>query len=260
MSGLVLLEPEAGYARIRINRAEKRNAMNQAARDALRDALDTVRGQFPVVVLTGVDDVFCGGIDLKEVQAQALEGSEQALADWRGLNVELREHPAVFIAAVNGIALGGGVTLTGVCDLAIAADDAAFGMPEVGFGIYPNPAGPAAQLSLTRKRAAWLVLTAERISAAQAADWGLINEAVPRHALDARVAQVAKAMARFDAATLAHSKKAVDQIPLAIDDWATAFETGARVNAGIRAAGDPAAAALNRFRRGERNPGQGRET
>ena len=135
MSGLVLLEPEAGYARIRINRAEKRNAMHQAARDALRDALDTVRGQFPVVVLTGVDDVFCGGIDLKEVQAQALEGSEQALADWRGLNVELREHPAVFIAAVNGIALGGGVTLTGVCDLAIAADAAAFGMPEVGFGM-----------------------------------------------------------------------------------------------------------------------------
>ncbi len=260
MSELVRLEPGDGFAWIRINRPEKRNAMNQVARDGLREAMERARGRYPVVALTGVDDIFCGGIDLKEVQAQALEGSQQALADWRALNVEIRAHPSVFIAAVNGIALGGGVTLTGVSDLAIAADDAAFGMPEVGFGMYPNPAGPATQLSLSRKRAAWLVLTTERISAATAVEWGLINEAVPRVDLEPRVSELASQLSRFDSATLAHSKRALDQIPLAVDDWAEAFEAGAQANARIAAAGDPAAAALARFRRGERNPGQGNGT
>jgi enoyl-CoA hydratase/carnithine racemase len=75
----------------------------------------------------------------------------------------IREHPAIFVAAVNGFALGGGATLISMCDLAIAADQAEIGMPEIGFGAYPQYSGPAAQIQLTAKRAAWLVLTAECI-------------------------------------------------------------------------------------------------
>ena len=64
--------------------------------------------------------------------------------------------PAIFDAAVNGFALGGGATLISMCDLAIAADQAEIGMPEIGFGAYPQCSGPAAQIQLTAKRAAWL--------------------------------------------------------------------------------------------------------
>ena len=135
---IVLFEPREGYAWIRINRPEKRNAMNREARDGLRAAMARARDGFPVVAITGVDTTFCGGIDLKEVQAEAERGEQTALADWRDLNAEIREHPSIFIAAVNGLALGGGVTLTGVCDLAVAAEEARFGMPEVGFGMYPK--------------------------------------------------------------------------------------------------------------------------
>lgn len=254
---IVEFEPLDTHAWIRINRPEKRNAMNKEARDALRAALASARGQFSVVAITGVAQTFCGGIDLKEVQADAERGSEATLADWRALNAEIREHPSVFIAAINGIALGGGVTLTGVCDLAIAADDAEFGMPEVGFGMYPNPAGPATQLSLTRKRAAWLVLTAERISAARAAEWGLVNEAVPREQLEPRVNEIAARMAAFDATTLRECKFMLDEVPLKVDDWRGAFRAGVTANANINAASSSASEGLARFKRGERNPGQG---
>ena len=254
---LVRLEAREGFAWVRINRPDKRNAMNQAARDALRDALTKARGQFPVLALTGTGKSFCGGIDLKEVEAEALQGSQAALSDWRNLNAEIREHPAVFIAAVNGIALGGGVTLTGVCDLAIASEEAEFGLPEVGFGMYPNPAGPAAQLSLPRKRAAWMVLTAERIDAQQAVDWALVNESVPASELEPRVEAIARRMAQFDAAALRECKAVLDEIPMRIGGWREAFEVGVAANTAIKASGDPAAAALARFKRGERNTGQG---
>lgn len=254
---LIRLDPREGFAWLRINRPAKRNAMNQATRDALREALAKARDEFPVLALTGTGSVFCGGIDLKEVEAEALRGSEAALTDWRNLNAEIREHPSVFIAAVNGIALGGGVTLTGVCDLAIASHEAEFGLPEVGFGMYPNPAGPAAQLSLPRKRAAWMVLTAERIGAQQAVEWALINECVPSEQLEPRVEAIAGRIAGFDSAALRECKAMLDQIPMRTGGWREAFDAGVGANAAIRVSGDPAAAALARFKRGERNTGQG---
>jgi enoyl-CoA hydratase/carnithine racemase len=65
-----------------------------------------------------------------------------------------------------------------MCDLAIAADQAEIGMPEIGFGAYPQFSGPAAQIQLTAKRAAWLVLTAERIDGRTAEAWGMVNRSV----------------------------------------------------------------------------------
>ncbi|MGR8920583.1 MAG: enoyl-CoA hydratase/isomerase family protein [Gammaproteobacteria bacterium] len=248
---------DSGVGWVRLNRPDKRNAMNQAARDELRAALEQAREEVSVVVLTGCDGAYCAGMDLKEIREQSEQGSEAGLADWRALNVQIREHPAIFIAAVNGLALGGGLTLVSVCDLAIAAEDAEFGMPEVGFGMYPNPSGPATQLSLTRKRAAWLVLTTERIDGRTAASWGLINEAVPAAALEARAREIAERLAGFDRVTLREAKRALDTIPLAVDDWASAIAAGVRANQRIRNESSALDGALDRFRAGGRNPGQG---
>ena len=86
---LVTLESESSYGLIRINRPDKRNAMNLQARDELRACLATARGTCKVIIITGVDDIFCGGIDLKEVQAEAETGSKRALTDWRDLNAAI---------------------------------------------------------------------------------------------------------------------------------------------------------------------------
>jgi feruloyl-CoA hydratase/lyase len=243
---LVEFEADRGFAWIRLNREDKRNAMNQRARDELRSALDDARA-FPAAVITGADRSFCAGVDLQEVREQAAVGSEHALADWSELNLGLREHPAVLIAAVNGIALGGGSTLAGMCDLAIAAHEAEFGLPEIGFGMYPNPAGPVVQMGLTRKRAAWLVLTARRIDGRTAAAWGLVNESVPGDELTAAAAVLARHIAQFDRAALIECKRALDLIPLA--DWRAAFELGVATNARIKRASGAVDDALERFRR-----------
>ncbi|MEM7251579.1 MAG: enoyl-CoA hydratase/isomerase family protein [Pseudomonadota bacterium] len=255
-ASLVIFEPAEGFSWIRFNRPEKRNAMNQAARDALRDAMANAQAHAPVVLLTGSGGSFCGGIDLKEVQAQAKEGSTQALEDWRDVNLQIRAHPAVFVAVVNGVALGGGTTLTGICDLAIAGETASFGMPEIGFGMYANPAGPATQLAqLSRKRAAWLLLTANRIDARTALAWGLINDVSPDAALEGDAASLGTHLAQFDGRVLTECKRALDAIPQT--DWRGAFEYGAGANARINDNTEAALEGLTRFSRGERNPGQG---
>jgi enoyl-CoA hydratase/carnithine racemase len=254
---LVEVEGAEAYAWIRLNRPDKRNAMNQAARDALRDALWQVRERYRVVILTGNGSAFCAGIDLDEVRAEAAAGSEAAIADWRALNLELREHPAIFIAAINGIALGGGVTLVSVCDLALAAEDAELGLPELSLGTYPSPSGPAAQIALTRKRAAWLVLTAERIDGRTAAAWGLVNAAVPAAELEARAAALATRIASFDAAALRESKRALDRIPLTIDSWHRAFASGAETSARIRQVSRPFEDALEHRARPVSKPSEG---
>ncbi len=252
----VMLTQNDGWALIRLNRPDQRNAMNRAARAAFAAALERVKGTAKVVVVTGADPAFCAGIDLKERAADTAAGIvEGKETEWSEVCLSIRAHPAVFIAAVNGIALGGGTTLVNTCDLAIAAEEASFGMPEVGFGIYPAPAGPAAQLTLTRKRAAWLALTTERIDGRTAEAWGLVNRVVPKADLLAAAEDLARRIARFDAAALGESKRALDLIPGT--DWAAAFAAGGAVNERIRNLSDAGAAGIARFARGERNAGQG---
>jgi 1,4-dihydroxy-2-naphthoyl-CoA synthase len=116
MTSLVTVEHRPGYALVGLNRPEKKNALNRAARRELLAALTSLRAECRAIVLTGCGDSFCSGVDLKEARADA----EAATApdpgsDWIEVLIAIREHPAVFIAAVNGLALGGGATLVSVC-------------------------------------------------------------------------------------------------------------------------------------------------
>ena len=232
--GDIALADRGTYAVLSIEREAKRNAMNRACRTGLRAAMEHARGRFAAIVLTGSGRSFCSGIDQKERAQDLARGEHGGSAEWVDVNVAIREHPAIFIAAVNGLALGGGATLINVCDLAIAADTAEIGMPELTFATYPGMAGPSTQLTLTRKRAAWMVLTAERIPARTAEAWGLVNQCVPAGQLLPAAEAVEQKIAQYDAAALAASKQALDQIPAHITDWRQALAHGELVNARIR--------------------------
>ena len=256
---LVVLQDHGEYAHLRINRPEKRNAMSRAARQALRARLEEIR-HHKVVVLTGTGPSFCAGIDLKESLAERSADGEGAVREWIDCLLAIRRHPAIFIAAVNGVALGGGTSLINVADLAIAADEAQMGMPEMGFATYPGMAGPSTQLMLSRKRAAWMVLTTRRIDGPTAERWGLVNLSVPLAQLAAEADALARHVAQFDAVALGESKRALEAIPARIADWAGAFDHGQSVNAAIRAKTTGQTDGLSRFARGEANPGQGTKT
>ena len=207
---LVLVEDHGDWALMTINRPEKRNAINPAAQRRFREALDEVYDK-RVVVLTGVGPSFCAGVDLKEGDLRVGPGTRSASREaggWSGCNEDLRLHPAVFIAAVNGFALGGGSTLIHNCELAIAAESASLGTPEVGFGAWPGLAGPALIKRVQPKHAAELIFLAKRIDAATAYRMGIVNEVVPDAQLLPRAFELAEHIAQFDPTLLDWGKRA----------------------------------------------------
>jgi enoyl-CoA hydratase/carnithine racemase len=254
---LVLLDDLGdGVARITLNRPAKRNAMSLAARAALVEALDQCSGRSKVIVLTGAGPAFCAGVDLTEPHSSVVPADASAAErryTWLAVQDQIWHHPAIVIAAVNGFALGGGVTLINASDLALAADDAQIGMPEIGLGLYPGLAGPSTQLRLPAKRAAWMVLTAERISGRTAADWGLVNRSVPGTELAAEAVALARMIAGHDAVTLEWCKRALHEVPMHISHWMSALEYGESVGTEIRARSQ----AVTAFGNGQRGPGQG---
>lgn len=258
MSGPILVTRHEGWAEIRIDREAKRNAMDRASRQGLLSAFAELREDCRAIVLTGTGAAFCAGMDLKEREADRIAGIEGAGDEWIAVNMAIRSHPAIFIAAVNGLALGGGATLLNCCDLAIASTRASIGCPEMGFATYPGMAGPAIQLSgITRKQAAWMVLTTNRIDGATAERWGMVTEVLEPEALLPRAAEIAQQVARFDGVALAESKKALARIPAFITDWQEAMDHGQMVNLTIRSRTSAQAEGNARFAAGIKNPGQG---
>lgn len=233
--GAVRVEHNQGWAVVRIAREARRNALDRRMRAALLDAFRALAGQVRCIVLTGTGSSFCAGLDLKErAQERAAGVADTSGEEWIAVNMAIREHPAVFIAAVNGTALGGGMTLVNSCDLAVAAEDVWLGCPELAAGAYAGAAGPTGLLSWPRKRAAWMLLTAERIDARTAERWGMINEVVPPAALQARAAALATRIAGFDAAAIAQTKRSLDHVPAQVSDWEGALRYGRTVSAALR--------------------------
>ncbi|WP_179283460.1 enoyl-CoA hydratase/isomerase family protein [Bordetella genomosp. 9] len=232
----IIVERHPGWAVVRIARTARRNALDRRARIALLRAFDSLQGQARCIVLTGTDGSFCAGLDLKERAGELAAGQRDTSGDeWIAVNMAIRRHPAVFIAAVNGMALGGGMTLVNSCDLALAAEDAWLGCPELASSAYAGAAGPTGMLSWPRKRVAWMLLTAERIDAHTAERWGVVNEVVAADGLLARARELATRIAGFDVAALEETKKSLDHVPAQVADWEGAMRYGQSVNAAIRA-------------------------
>jgi enoyl-CoA hydratase/carnithine racemase len=232
---LVRLQRHDGYAVVELNRPEKRNAMNNAAQAQLAAILDSTR-DCRVIVLTGAGDIsFCAGVDVTE-RANLGATQTRRLAwegdSWFEIQERIMRHPAVFIAAVNGYALGGGLTLVNNCELAVAAETASFGMPEVTIGAFPALAGPSTVHRILNKHVAYLVFTGERIDAATAMAWGLVNEVVPASQLLIRATELARSIATADPNVLDYAKRALRELPDL--PWSQSIEYGLRTGALVR--------------------------
>jgi enoyl-CoA hydratase/carnithine racemase len=193
----ILYEVRDGVATVTLNRPERRNPIGPQTVGQLLHALDRARTDdaVRVVVLTGAGKVFSAGGDLGQMGGGGTPLSAGASgASKAGTFVDL--NLALFgqgigkptVAKVNGHALAGGLGLVVACDLAIASEDAQFGTPEINVGLWPMMIMATIFRCVPRKQAMELILTGERISAADAARLGLITRAVPADRLDAEVA------------------------------------------------------------------------
>jgi len=230
----VLVEQHDGWALITLNRPEKRNALNRAAQRRLREVFAEVYDK-KVVVLTGVGSSFCSGVDLteKHVASQTERLTSANIGYWAECNEDLRKHPALFIAAVNGYALGGGSTLVHNCELAIAAETASIGAPEMGFGAWAALSGPSLINRVLPKHAAEIIFMAKRVDAATALRMGMVNEVVPDNQLLPRTIEIAEHIAKFDPITLDWGKRAFRSMVNA--SWEEAMNTSRLIGWSIEA-------------------------
>ena len=178
-----------GIARVSLNRPERLNAIDSAAEAALDDIWNVIDKDPAIrcVVLTGTGRAFCAGADMKE------DGPD-GLAYWAGTGdhgfggIALGGRLSVpVIARVNGSALGGGFEMVLGCDLIVAAQSASFGLPEPRVGRLPLDGMIVLPRLIPRALAMGMLLTGRRIGAAEALEYGLINQVVPEDELDGAV-------------------------------------------------------------------------
>ena len=166
-----------------IDRADRRNALSRAtllafgklARDVARDP--SVRA----VVVTGAGDAaFCAGADLKERQGMTENDVRVQVDLYRTELGPLDRCPKPVVAAINGVALGGGLELALCCDLRVAAPHAVLGLPETSLGIIPGAGGTQRLPRVVGEaRAKEMILLARRLDAREALAWGLVNRISP---------------------------------------------------------------------------------
>lgn len=187
----VLVSCADGVATLTLNRPEKLNALNYALIDRLLHLLDRIEtdASARAVILTGAGDrAFSAGGDIPEFARSVADGVDAALRDFvsRGqrLTARLEAYKKPVIAAVNGLAYGGGCEIVEAVHLAIASECAMFAKPEIALGMPPTFGGTQRLPRLAgRKRALELLLTGDPFPAQRALELGLINGVAPRHAL-----------------------------------------------------------------------------
>ena len=181
-----------GVARVTLNRPEKHNAFDDTMIAELRAAFDSLAGNTTVriVVVESLGKSFSAGADLGWMKRMAQYDYADNLQDARllaGMLSALHTMPQPTIARVQGGAYGGAVGLVSCCDMAVAADTAAFALTEVKIGLIPATISPYVIRAIGERAARRYFATAERFSAADAKSLGLINDVVPADQLDTAI-------------------------------------------------------------------------
>jgi enoyl-CoA hydratase/carnithine racemase len=225
---------EGGVVTVTLDRGERFNPLSSAMIAAIESALDGLAADASarVVVLAAAGRGFCAGHDLKEMRAHSSDRAwqERLFADCSRMMMKLTALPQPVIARVHGIATAAGCQLVSTCDLAVAAEEARFGLPGVNVGLFCSTPAVGVARNVGRKRSMELLLTGEMVGAPTALAWGLVNRVVPAAALDAEIDRFCRIILARSAAVIAGGKRTFyDQIdrPTA-EAYAAAGETMVR--------------------------------
>jgi len=225
----VLVEFDDGVAWVFMNRPAKRNAMSPALNRDMLEVIDALEGddRCKVLVLTGAGESFAAGMDLKEYFRE-LDGkgryatikSRRTAYDWQWHRLMFFEKPT--IAMVNGWCFGGAFSPLVGCDLAIAADEAQFGLSEINWGILPaGNVTKAVAMTMNWRDGLYYTMTGLPFGGQKAAQMGLVNESVPRAQLRARVRELCDVLLAKDQGVLKAAKdcfKRVRDLPLDVSE------------------------------------------
>lgn len=212
-SSVVLVERRGQALWVTINRAERRNAINPHVIAGIHGAIDAAvdDATLRAVILTGVGDkAFCAGADLsKGTDVFSPEGLDEPTTDFGRLARRVRELGIPMVARINGACVAGGMGLMSLCDLAIASDQARFGLPEVKVGVFPLQVLVYLRRFVSARHVNELCLTGELISAARAHEIGLVNEVVSYDRLDERIEALVQRLGAASPVALKRGKFAI---------------------------------------------------
>ena len=176
---------------ITIMREPQRNALNESVMRCIEAALSSVpqRSAVRAVVVTGAGDrAFCAGGDLKAKSSTFGIDVSQPTTPYADMLRAAAACSVPLVARVNGACMAGGMGLLAMCDMAVASDDAQFGLPEVKVGMFPMQVAALLQDVVPTRRLAEMCFTGEPLSAIEALGFGLLNYVVPRAELDEKIA------------------------------------------------------------------------
>jgi enoyl-CoA hydratase/carnithine racemase len=209
---MVEYEAEGIIAVVRLNRPDRLNALNRRLQDELGEAFAAAEAapEVRVLILTGAGRAFSVGADIEELETTAEGAARQLQASLACLSSPERLRKPV-IAAVNGYALGGGFELALACDIVVASDRAVFGVPEPTLGVVPGFAMQRLPRLVGVMRAREILLTARRLSAQEAREYGLVTRVAPHDELMDQARGVARKMAELAPLALELLKAAINR-------------------------------------------------
>ena len=242
MSDLIEITTDSQVQTIRLNRPDKRNALNADLVTALKAALEEAEADedLRTIVLTGPGSAFSAGADLSSLRAMRDAGPMENQHDSRHLAElfqQIYQHPMPVIAKVNGHAIGGGCGLAAVCDFSYAAEGATLGFTEVRIGFVPAIVMVFLRRTLGETQARDLLLRGRLVDATTAAELGLVTRVVPDEELSAAVDDLARELAwETSPSAVALTKRMLARVPgMGLDE---ALDYAVQMNAFARSTDD----------------------
>ncbi len=227
----VILTIDGAAATVQFNRPHKKNAMSPDLHRDMAKAFDEIekQGDNKVIVLTGVGDSWCGGMDLEKFFLETKSDPKK----WRAAHQtadawfrRIKPSQSIVVASINGWCFGAAIALVGVCDLAIASEDAVFGLSEVNFGMIPGGGTLwSVAHNFNRKQGMYYSVTGDTFTGKEAEKMGLVSHSYPKEKLAEETDKLVKNLVNKNGLTLGTIKQAYEKVAFMDNMTAVDYES-----------------------------------